>query len=227
MSGRLVIVGTGRSGTGYVARLLEAAGVNCGHESVFGPVQSLGIVPPDWQTFDADASWLAVPALDDHDGPVALGLRHPWRVIDSLDRVGLLAWERHRPRANHYRAAIASWAPAVFAHRDPLVRAADFAAVWPDSVGLRVPELVFKVEELTPLAVVALADLAGVTVSEELAARALATVPPDVNSERAPGDRRSPDEVRRYLYNRAPGDVWAFLQETYGAAYPDAFPDLR
>lgn len=224
MSPGLLIVGTGRSGTGYVAATLRAAGVDCGHEAVYGPPQAVGANPPLWRHHRADASWLAVPVLDDHPGPVALALRHPLRVVDSLDRLNLFAWEREPHRRNAYRAAVAGWAPQVFAHDDPIVRAAHFAASWPRLT--RTPDLVFNVEDFDAATLRRLAELAGVAISVDAAAAALEATPTDVNAARADGERRTADEVAAHLIRAAPSPVLALLADTYGDAYPAAAAGL-
>ena len=57
---KIIVAGTGRSGTGYMAKLLTANGIRCGHESVF---TQWG--PKPWRSYRADSSWLAVPHLRD------------------------------------------------------------------------------------------------------------------------------------------------------------------
>ena len=104
---RFVVTGAGRSGTGYIARILTAAGVPTGHEDWFGPVP--GLRGPEtvtratiWMKLKApgsrfrvelrrrrgglvgDSSWLAVPHLPRFRGLVYLQVRHPLKVIGSL-----------------------------------------------------------------------------------------------------------------------------------------------
>lgn len=75
---RFVISGSGRAGTGYIAAVLGAAGIVCGHEAWFNPQgeQTSGLV--------GDASWCAVPDLGGYQGIVWHQTRHPLRVIASL-----------------------------------------------------------------------------------------------------------------------------------------------
>lgn len=78
----LVITGTGRCGTGYVARVLQQAGVSAGHEEAYTPdgeFHSPGL--------QADSSWLAVPylrSIKSRGSQVGLVYRHPAAVISSL-----------------------------------------------------------------------------------------------------------------------------------------------
>lgn len=79
---KLVITGTGRCGTGYVARVLQQAGVSAGHEQAYTPdgeFHSPGL--------EADVSWLAMPHLRSlRSRGVATGLvyRHPAAFISSV-----------------------------------------------------------------------------------------------------------------------------------------------
>ena len=59
---RVLITGTGRCGTGWMARALTAAGAPCGHEAAF---TARGHGDCDWV---AESSWLAAPYLDRLDG---------------------------------------------------------------------------------------------------------------------------------------------------------------
>jgi hypothetical protein len=55
---RLLVTGIGRSGTGYVAKLLTEAGLPCGHESIYTANTTR---PPDWGDRLAESSWFAAP----------------------------------------------------------------------------------------------------------------------------------------------------------------------
>lgn len=73
-----VIVGTGRSGSGYVAQLLSALGIPTGHEGVFNPR------PQRRDDLKGDCSWQALPYLQDFEGKVLLHTRHPAKFIRSM-----------------------------------------------------------------------------------------------------------------------------------------------
>lgn len=85
---RLVVTGTGRSGTGWAAATLNSAGVFCGHENVFTPrtVRPLSFI--DWCGYNADASWLAVPRLPLMNVRSALIVRNPLDVVASMTHIG-------------------------------------------------------------------------------------------------------------------------------------------
>ena len=82
----ILVTGSGRCGTGYMAAALSAAsGVIIGHEKVF---TNLGLREDLRKRYAGDASWLAVPCLLDK-GPgfhpyVVHLVRHPMEVIKSL-----------------------------------------------------------------------------------------------------------------------------------------------
>lgn len=93
---RLLVVGTGRSGTGYMSRLLTESGIPCGHESVW---TYDGVV--DRPDLEADASWLAVPFLAHLPKHIRIihVVRHPRAVVESLHRRGFF----RKPLASPHR----------------------------------------------------------------------------------------------------------------------------
>ena len=88
-----VVTGCARSGTAYIARLLTALGIECGHEAVFTPYTR------HFDGFGAvrgDSSWLAVPFLDELPaGTVVLHqVRHPDAVVRSLIGIRFFSEDR-------------------------------------------------------------------------------------------------------------------------------------
>ena len=86
--GKLVITGSGRCGTGFVANVLTSLGFPCTHEGVFGPLQA-----DMWRGQMADASWMALPYLEELDPVMAFDppidrvihlVRNPIDVFNSL-----------------------------------------------------------------------------------------------------------------------------------------------
>lgn len=76
---RALILGTGRSGSGYIAQVLRAARVVCGHEDWYNPWDS------HVDGLDIESSWAAiVEGVDDFEGPIFHQVRHPLDVISSL-----------------------------------------------------------------------------------------------------------------------------------------------
>ena len=104
----LIVTGTGRCGTGYLAQVLTSVGVNCTHEGVFNPhvPGETGRLPTEeelrerarlnkenaWWGWQAESSWLAAPYLtvpELEDCKIVHLVRHPKRVIDSQLRIRL------------------------------------------------------------------------------------------------------------------------------------------
>lgn len=114
MNLRFVVVGTGRCGTGYLAKVLTKLGIPCGHEAIFNEegkeraedilagnrspensvismiVPTQGMKPAEkWVDEDkivADASYMAAPFLNNilKDTPVIHLVRHPLKVLSSF-----------------------------------------------------------------------------------------------------------------------------------------------
>src|SRR5690606_32898585 len=88
---RFAIIGTGRSGTGYMAELMRAHGFKCGHEHWW----TLSSSPRRRKSgLDGDSSWLALPDIESGawSGPVVLAVRDPVAVVRSL--LGIRFFER-------------------------------------------------------------------------------------------------------------------------------------
>lgn len=146
----LIITGSGRCGTGYIAKVLTSAGVKCTHEGVFhpnrdpdGPIVPPGLVRDDeikrrirlnrdnvawgWQ---AESSWLAAPYLDlpDVEEMTIMHLvRHPKKVIDSQMR--MRAFEGGDVGGNFW-PFILEHMPELATIEDEFVRAGYFYVEW-------------------------------------------------------------------------------------------------
>lgn len=87
-----LITGCGRSGTGYLANLLAANGVKCGHEKVFGVK---GVDFEELGKYSGDSSWFAplwmkeVPEIK--NTPVVHVVRNPHDVTRSFYRLGVFS----------------------------------------------------------------------------------------------------------------------------------------
>ncbi len=89
MGHKFLITGCARSGTGYIATLLTALGIPCGHERVFCPThlrKGEDLLWPDqvW----GESSWLAAPYIDalPLDLPVLHQVREPTAFVRSKVR---------------------------------------------------------------------------------------------------------------------------------------------
>jgi hypothetical protein len=100
---RFVVISTGRAGSGFVAALLTACGVPCGHEAFFTPS---GLQPRFRWHLRGDSSWLAVPALEEWNGAKPLvvhQVRDPREVVKSLVGIGLFRRDNDNPFAQFAR----------------------------------------------------------------------------------------------------------------------------
>ena len=149
------IVGTGRSGTGFVSSALTSCGVQTGHEqwwNAFG-VRAPGLV--------GDASWYATNYLDDYGGKVWHQVRHPLKVVRSMlggplfddDAPGWVApFELERRSQSGYDIT-----------DTPEAKALRTVAHWWETAEKHA-ERTWRLEDVTPGLLVELADSVGVDV---------------------------------------------------------------
>jgi hypothetical protein len=82
----ILVTGTGRSGTGYMSRLLMSAGLPCGHEEIISFLVNLvRLLNQDEKI--GESSWHAAPLLHlpfFNDTTIIHAVRHPLNVIQSL-----------------------------------------------------------------------------------------------------------------------------------------------
>ena len=124
---RAVIIGTGRSGTGYMSRLItEATGhATCGHEGWFA---ELGDRTPG---LDIDSSWLALPAIEGGTwaGPVVHVVRDPVACVTSLLRTEFFGMHVSTPYPQFALTHCPAAADAL-ATGGPVAAAVEFWASW-------------------------------------------------------------------------------------------------
>lgn len=140
----LLVTGTGRCGTGYTAALLTASGIPCGHEEVY---TASGI--QNRHDLEADASWCAVPFLQDFEGRIVHLVRHPMAVICSFLGIRFFTHDLNSPHrrfaAKHFwrsgmpvRDAMRWWLElnrAIEPHADVRIRIEDLPTALPALVG--------------------------------------------------------------------------------------------
>lgn len=171
-SPRFAVVGTGRCGTGYVATVLRASGVPCGHEGWWRP-EGTGERTPG---LDGDASWLALPDIETGAwrGPVAHIVRHPVATVRSLLGTRLFHPDSEAPA---YRAFALRALPEVEG-LDPLTAAVEWWVRWNERCA-RHATVALRVEDLRhDWALAELGDALGVAVDVERAH----AVPNTINS---------------------------------------------
>ena len=88
---KFVIVGTGRSGTGYISSLLTAGGIRCGHEGWWSPLDRRQ------PRLVGDSSWCATFELDDYDGRVFHQIRDPISTMRSVAASEVSPHRRQNP----------------------------------------------------------------------------------------------------------------------------------
>lgn len=128
----IVVTGTGRCGTGYIAQVLTSAGCPCSHEGVFNragwekawELMQLRIANPHWE-HHAESSWLAAPFIQRpelKDVTVVHLVRHPKDVMDSFLRLMVYTHPTYGP---YYQ-----WMAEKLPKLNALDRPEDRAAYW-------------------------------------------------------------------------------------------------
>lgn len=154
MTPRVVITGTGRCGTGWIAAVLGGVGVDAGHEAYWNPGAA-------GREVAIDASWCALALGVPDDVLVCHQLRHPLAVISS---------ECKQPTSGAYRklqqSVMRRWPtdPVRYAMEVVLeyLRLADVSA-----------HRSWRIEDVTADLVIELAAMVGVAVSADVASTVL------------------------------------------------------
>lgn len=144
---RVVVTGTGRSGTKWCATVLRLGGILCGHEQVFTTGQFDGMTEQEWGPFEADSSLAAVPFLDRHpQARKVLVVREPLAFAGSILAVGpLLCGSQPRALADH----LARRHPWVLDAPTEAGAALRWWAVW-NGQGASHADVTLRLEGLTP-----------------------------------------------------------------------------
>lgn len=148
---KYIVVGTGRCGTVYMARLLTSLGIMCGHEAIFTPdgVQPAAAMTSFASTHDllhqgqptqpwfdpgcvqAEASWLAAPFLQEDialPSQILHVVRHPLKVISSLHDFHFFNFAL--PTHAQYKAFVLRHLPPIRFVAGEINRAAYFYIHW-------------------------------------------------------------------------------------------------
>lgn len=179
-SRRFVITGWGRSGTAYIADLLRKVGISCGHEWVYTADG------PDWGSRWGDASWMAVPYLDEFDGPIVHLVRDPYKVAESL--IGSALFDPDNDslapvNTPDFREFVYKHIPGLEQLEDPVDRVVAYMEVWADRID-QFDAPIFRVEEMDAEKLVEIVNMTGrprpATVAD--VAAAVEATPTDVNT---------------------------------------------
>jgi len=170
---RFLITGSGHSGTAYIGEVLWRSGVRCGHEQWFGAPG--GDVVAD---LDGDASWVALlhPWLNKFRGEVFHQVREPLSTIGSLAR-----FYAEAPRDTYMDLRLRWLEAAGWTGANSVGRA---TATWvtANEAAAGIARFTYRVEDLAPATVRAIASAAGRDVGEATAADAIRSTPTDLNA---------------------------------------------
>lgn len=165
MDGRLLVTGCGRSGTGFLARVLTVAGLEArheGHSPAFKPHQHKW--PDPWK--GTEVSWLAAAHLDTlpENLPILHQVRNPLAVTRSFLGFGFFTDpEKHQSGVGPYRNFMKHHAPEVALWDEPIDQCLQYWVTWNLKVE-RHAVLTYRLESLTPAALCGLLARVGVAV---------------------------------------------------------------
>lgn len=183
---RFGVTGCARSGTGYTAMLLRAAGITCGHEGAIGPDQVLFAMPPTWGELDGDSSWLATALLPLGGVVVGHQVRHPLDVIRSLTGMRLFATPAVHREHIPYFSVIQAATPSVMDEATEPDAAARYWVEWNRRARSHA-SVWWRVEDLKdPTAAAAAVTGLGHARGPGEMANAISIVPTDYNSRTFP-----------------------------------------
>jgi LPS sulfotransferase NodH len=157
---QIIIVGTGRSGSGYLSKLLTLNGIMCGHEHSFNPSRHGPIQHP----YQADSSWLAVPYLDNyiHNTKILHVVRDPIKVLESLTTRGFFKTKIYRkvndPGDKFYKF-VEKFLPEINTIECPVHTAIYFIIHWSKMIEKAIGTQYYQLETDLPL----LLDKLGIT----------------------------------------------------------------
>lgn len=145
---RLLITGTGRCGTGFLAAALTAAGVQCGHEQAFTRKRH------GHGAWAAEASWLAAPYLTALDDTYVVHLvRDPLKVIASFAARATLRVPNRMGRF------IMRHTPVVADATTQVERAGLHYVAWNRMIAHAPPDEVLRLEDVTASTITRLARM--------------------------------------------------------------------
>jgi len=173
---KFLVTGTGRCGTGYIARLLTESGLLCTHEKVFGP---RGIEKPSRKPL-GDSSWLAAPYLNNFPGPIIHIVRHPLAVLNSLYGTGLFSGVGVQPYTGFANSYLSHETANI---EEPILKSCMFMVEWIDMITKHATHT-WRVEGLDVGTVVGFSRAlgGGPLVSGERVLAALSSIPTNVNT---------------------------------------------
>ena len=172
---RAVILGTGRSGSGYIQRVLEAAGIRAGHENwwAYWDYRKLPFL-------DVDSSWLAT--FEERLPAIVWGqVRHPVECVASIAENEFVEGPWLPWRTDHMELTGDRWRDACRLYVQWNRAALDRAERW------------WRVEDVDPWLVVDLGRRLGLSIEHDVAVDALGGVDTSANARPRPDAHGLPD----------------------------------
>jgi hypothetical protein len=202
---RAAVIGTGRSGTGFMAAVLKAAGLDAAHEGYWHAHDS-----GHASQLDIDVSWLALPAIEfgvhgsntePWTGRTLHVVRHPVDTVRSLLGTGLFTFDMAaNPYAAH--AWMHSRVAGMLAGHNPLHAAVEFWCDW-NARCAAVADATVRLEDAGSLTwAVTVADTLGFGLTTNDIMEGVAATPHDTNTH-GPTPEVDPLEVWRLIGRRA------------------------
>jgi len=182
-----------------MATLLSELGVACGHEHAIQPLSTwLGVLAWYEAAEHGESSWMGWTVAAGLPGrvPVLHVIRNPWDVIDSLaNRNAILNRDGTDAGLGRVREVIRAYVPDVFEWHKKIDRAAALVVRWNRLIHERCPWSVpFRVEDLDVGSMRHLLAHIGAERTREEIARAVAKIPPRINSGTIAARQHDPDD---------------------------------
>lgn len=206
---RAAVIGSGRSGTGFMAAVLKSAGLDAAHEGYWHAHGG-----PHASQLDVDVSWLALPAIEFGNNPEPWTgrtlhvVRHPVDTVRSLLGTGLFNIDMD---SNPY--AVHAWMHArsagMLVGHHPLHAAVEFWCEW-NARCAAVADATVRLEDAgndpgDPAAVswaMTVCDVIGLGLNTDDIMKGVAATPRDTNT-RGPVPEVDPLEVWGLIGRRA------------------------
>jgi hypothetical protein len=150
---KYLIIGTGRSGTGYMSELFKSIGMKSTHEGMFTS-DGWKYVEEVYKSkmlhnIEVESSWMAAPFLDKEklNGTVIIHVtRNPLKTISSILSTKLLSDDLLKDKRNPFTLFIQNHMPKVFNYSNEVDRTVYFYIYWNKLIE-RYADLTFKVED--------------------------------------------------------------------------------
>ena len=213
---RLIVTGCGRSGTQFMAALLNALGIKCRHERIYtsdlNPYDLLdrALIEARWNGHDAEVSWLAVPFLPVIKDAVIVHLvRDPLKVLCCWNTHQLLSKESDISRFIKKYVLVCGDGPDID-------RNIAYCLYWNRLLETNCAHLLgfrYRVENLAEMGFSDCLKVAGYNISDEDLSAAVSSIPTDIG--KCP-DMHVPEPTWRDIITRPLGGALKEMAHLYG-----------